>query len=273
MGTLAIALGFALMTAADDPAPAPDRSLSVERYVDLGVPSPTRSWTAVDIEVAVKALQSIDGGKATLPRRRSPKSGRLFARMVDVDNLGLALNRNLPAPQRMSEVLQHSDNLRPLLTLYYDPATQTQEFGAEFLDVMLYSMRVAEVAMIVAEEFRATLTDKARRDPVRIQGLKQTKDGFATLIVANLTILDEVRQYSTADLRRYARELADRLPAVWPLLDPTTHREFNLRLDRIGKSHPDGEVREAVRALLKAVDRPVEPSKPEAPGAPGGKPS
>jgi len=70
-----------LMGAAGSEVVAPDRSLSIDRYRELGIPSLERAWSGADHDAAVMILRDLP--RSELPRSGSSRSHALFERLVD----------------------------------------------------------------------------------------------------------------------------------------------------------------------------------------------
>src|SRR4026209_1768692 len=83
-------------------APPADSSWPVSEYLRLGMPDPDRLWLAADYRDCRDTLYKIDlNNHDALPRLDSPKSGPLFARIINPTNTLLLAERFLPSTNRM----------------------------------------------------------------------------------------------------------------------------------------------------------------------------
>lgn len=83
-------------------AQTPDRSWRVSEYVRLGMPDPGRFWMASDYVTCCNFLRQLDRtNRAAFPRLDSPRSGPVFARLINATNTLHCLEAALPAPERL----------------------------------------------------------------------------------------------------------------------------------------------------------------------------
>jgi hypothetical protein len=184
-----------------------DKSLSVGDYISQGVPSHDRDWIGADMATAAKALQQIaarDGRQ--LPRFGSENSGKLFARIVHIDNLKFYKNETLPLGQRLIDCLTYFDGLNTINKMYIHAFLQKQTTSRELIEGATACVRTTEVMAKLAGQFVETL-DKT--DPLyasRMQGLEGIKKSVATIVAGSLQTLTE-SACSTTDHKILIRQL------------------------------------------------------------------
>jgi hypothetical protein len=245
-------------------APKTD-SEKAEPYIAKGMPAPDRPWMSKDYSAAARLLGEIkaDGGLA-LPRLRDDPSGGVFARMVDPANLRMIDDEKVPFEQRFADAMGTLSAINSTLTVYLVAKDERQPFGAEFIELVLFEMRVIERVTALTDIFVAKLSDAQRAEPARQEGLAQMRSGFAQVVVGAFTMLGETKQYSPEELRGFAARLPDRLAGIWSFLPPATQSEFRLKAGDLARSHADAEIRKSMERLVKALDsRPAKKPEPE----------
>ena len=105
------------------------------------------------------------------------------------------------------------------------------------------------VLFTLTVEFWMTLSEEERRSPVRLQGLRDTKEAAAQLTRSALDFLDMTRQFGAAELEQYASELSGQLPELFVHLPAPARAEVLARLDSLAREHPLAAVRDRLNAL------------------------
>lgn len=122
----------------------PDQSLTLERYLELGVPDYTRVWHMEDYSNAFFALNTLkyENPKA-LPVRKSEKSGELFSRMISIDNLSFLQDETLPLWARADMIKWFVNTLMELKVVYTIVGTEQQYYARELMDIDIFRVSVA----------------------------------------------------------------------------------------------------------------------------------
>ena len=80
-----------------------DNSLTLEEYMNSGMPDPYRIWKSNDFALANAVCENIKSSRPKcLPVKESRKSGMIFDRMVSLDNLDFLRNKNLNTIEKLS---------------------------------------------------------------------------------------------------------------------------------------------------------------------------
>src|SRR5262245_59746347 len=129
-------LSIALSAGGPGPQFPDDASWLAAAYVEKGLPSPDRSWDGNDYVAAAAALQQIAAADVThLPRFQSPRSGTVFARLVDPRNLATLRTPELPAAMRMSQAIQLEQAVTSVLVAYLKPVSRNIMFDDEMVEL------------------------------------------------------------------------------------------------------------------------------------------
>lgn len=239
---------------------APDRSLSADEYISLGMPSYDRKWTGQDIAVAASKLQALPASQ--LPRSGSKRSGPMFARIVARDNLDIFRLSSLPVATRISASVNAVESLNAVLKVYLSAlvANPAGETGAELVELMGAELRAVEVALDLIDEYVPTLSKKDPQYSARLAGLEQIRQGLAMLLSGVLTLLgggaiDDL--HTRANLLGYCREA---LPGIVPRLSAPSQQEVLRRLNDLAEEQGDGELRPQLVALRDEVRTSIQGS-------------
>ena len=228
------------------------RPLAATELYFLGEPIPDiqRPWSSEDYRQLLDTLRKVQGSQAdALPRRGGEFTGPLYQRMVNPENFRPQLNIYVALEQRQEQARDILLHLRELLRLYLDFKAAQQPYASEALGLMSHSLRQQAVLFTLTVEFWMTLSEEERRSPVRLQGLRDTKEAAAQLTRSALDFLDMTRQFGAAELEQYASELSGQLTELIVHLPAPARAEVLARLDSLAREHPLAAVRDRLNAL------------------------
>jgi len=245
---LSVAAAVAPLAAAPD-APGPPRS--VADYVARGVPPPDRAWSAPNLQAAASALQKVKAeSPRALPRRGSPESGAVFARMVDPANLAVLRDPKVELSARLGDSLERLTALNQLVQLYFEPAIRHKLYASEVTGLIACQLDLMAGIFPLMEEFLASLPPEERETPARQSGLAKVRRGLSMMITGALTTLNETGQYGSDAVGELAERMAPVLPALLPRLEAGDRDTCTAQMRQLADGHPDGRVRRALAAVL-----------------------
>ncbi|WP_420800941.1 hypothetical protein [Pseudomonas cavernicola] len=255
------------------------RSLPAAELFYLGqkIPDIQKTWASADYLQLIGALQKIDTTQANaLPRRSGEFTGPIYQRMVSEENFRPQLNIYAPLELRQNGAREVLFQLKELMRLYFDFRAAQQPYGAEALGLMTYSLRQQAVLFTLTTEFWMTLSQREQSNPVRLQGLQETKAAAAMLTSSALDYLGLTKQFGREDLVLYAAEIGKQLPELFVHLNAAVRPEILARVAQLVEQHPYAEVRASMAELQpvltgiqadveKQLVQPATPNQPVAP--------
>jgi hypothetical protein len=138
------------------PEPQNDTSLELAVYRAAGVPDIERPWAPEDYEHCLQVFgQLLRGGRGDLPRQGSPRSGALFARIVDPSNFA-ATSRAAASPSDRARALERQLETFPGLLQSYSPANDGLDFSTEQADLGVALLELLKLALSSSRDLAAT---------------------------------------------------------------------------------------------------------------------
>jgi hypothetical protein len=236
------------------PVAPEDRSLTIEAYLQLGMPSPDREWNSEDYEQAVIVLKSLaTQNPLKLPRYDSKVSGKMFQRIVSRENLAVMLNRNLPLNTRFPLVFGYLDGVKKTLLVYYEPATRGVTMDTELVEVMGLLLKAGQESLGLANEFVATIPKDDPKLEVRMQGFAKMKIGLVGTFDGAILSLSEKKAYRTSARIRLCGYLQETLPSVIGEFPATVQTEIPLRIKRMQENETDADMKKALADLYVSI--------------------
>lgn len=211
--------------------PPTDKSLTLEEYIQLGVPAHDRIWSGNDMVQAAKTLVKIaQKGAGHLPRYQSEKSGEMFERLTADDNLDMSRNPSTPMDLRFPDTLNYMQSINQIFKLYLAAFNQHKVGDSELVELTGAILRVSVVMIKVINEFVPTLDSNDPTYPVRMDALKRIKNSMALVVTGNLQILSESHTYRPSELKRLLGYMQNTYPDILPMLPKDSRSKVLVRL-------------------------------------------
>jgi hypothetical protein len=230
----------------------PDSSLTTEEYISLGLPAPDREWVGADMGVAAKVLAGLLAEK--LPRWGSAKSGRVFARMVDDDNLSFHRNSSLSIDARLDDCANYMAGTGMLLKVYYEGFTKDVVPPRDVTELLGMMLKTVPEVLTLMTARAAMFSREEPSHSTRMQGFEQVRRGAATVIAGALQTLSEYPAYSAEDLGPVLRGLESALPRTLPLLSRETSLEVKAKVAAMANDPKLKELHTPLGKLVAVVE-------------------
>jgi hypothetical protein len=231
-------------------------------YLGQKIPDIHKPWNSADYQQLLEALSKVDSTQLNaLPRRSGEFTGPIYQRMVSEENFRPQLNIYAPLELRQNEAREALFRLKELMRLYFDFRAVQQPYAAEALGLMSYSLRQQAVLFTLTTEFWMTLSESEQSNPVRLQGLHETKAAAAMLTSSALDYLGLTKQFGREELVLYSAELSKQLPELFIHLSGEVRETLLQRVEQLAQQHAYAEVQQNMRELqpvLLAIQQDVQ---------------
>jgi len=223
-------------------------------YLGQKIPDIHKPWNSADYQQLLEALNKVDSTQLNaLPRRSGEFTGPIYERMVSEENVRPQLNIYSPLELRQKEAREVLFRLKELMRLYFDFRAVQQPYAAEALGLMSYSMRQQAVLFTLTTEFWMTLSAAEQSNPVRLQGLQETKAAAAMLTSSALDYLGLTQQFGRDELLLYSAELSKQLPELFVHLPGDVRALLLARIGQLAEQHRYSEVQATMAELLPVL--------------------
>lgn len=223
-------------------------------YLGQRIPDIHQPWRSGDYRQLHAALEQIDQRQANaLPRRSGEFTGPIYQRMVSAENFRPQLNIYAPLELRQNEAREVLFQLKELMRLYFDFRAKQQPYAAEALGLMSYSLRQQAILFTLTTEFWITLSQREQSNPVRLQGLQETKAAAAMLTSSALDYLELTQAFGRDELLLYGAELSQQLPELFVHLPAEVQAQLLARIAGLAADHRYPQVRSNLAELLPVL--------------------
>lgn len=186
-----------------------DHSLTPEEYHKLGMPDHKNVWVLDDYFKSTVTLGSLKiNNLLSLPRKDSEKSGAVFSRLVNKDNLAFVNDTTLPLHTRAYLIQQFARFPGQLYQLYTDSLKVKQYYNHELIDIDIFILFMNEQKLMLAFQI---MNSNDEADVSLQYGLKTVKYNYLKTIESLLAEQVKSKVFSVTDLNRLSTEISHSL--------------------------------------------------------------
>jgi hypothetical protein len=183
-----------------------DLSLTPEEYQKLGMPDHKNVWRFDDYFKSNITLGSIKiNNHLTFPRKESKKSGVVFSRFVNKENLAFVNDTTLPLHSRAYLIQQFARYPGQLYQLYADSSKKKQYYHHELIDIDIFILFVNEQKLMLAFQI---MNSNDEADISLQYGLKTVKYNYLKIIERLLAEQVKSKVFTIKDLNRLSTEVS-----------------------------------------------------------------
>lgn len=233
-----------------------DMSLTLDEYIESGMPAHDRTWSGTDMTTAATVLAAIaQQTPGRLPRYESERSGALFARITAGSNLDFHVNDSLPLQTRLLDAFQYMQSCNQILLLYANSFNQGATGDSEIIELSGAQLRTWVVTIKLMNEFVPSIDKDDSTYAVRMDAIKTMKGSTATAVHASLDILTESSFYRTSELKRFTGYVEATFPDILPELPDGSRSEALTRLRSLLADPKMQHLRPELDSLVATVER------------------
>jgi len=244
--------------------PSPDDSLTEDQYRAFGFPTTDHNWGLNEMSVAGMKISELTAKNAgQLPMFRSSKSGRIFAKIVDPESLGLHQPETLPVQTRFDRLAATYTALCYIVGGYAKTAQNHAGYDESAVEVTGALLRVLKAMQEQGQQILATTPKDDVNYSSRAAGYEKMGDSISLFTLAAVGGLAEPgpRPMSVPTLRRLLQHCNESVPDI---MAPLTARQRlgTMMMLRHGTFSPDPEIQKGFTLLREKVKFSVSISTP-----------
>ncbi len=184
-----------------------DYSLNTEDYLKIGMPDHNKKWTGDDYSEANITLSTLKmDAPMSLPRKNSAKSGVLFERFVNDENIAFVYDTAIPLKVRAYLIQHYPAIIGEIEHNYTIEHKGKPVYAEEILELKIFELNVQdkmlELARIIDKTDDETLTGFK-------EGMKMVKYNYFKLIPELLRAISENEQTKTEETRNLCTALSE----------------------------------------------------------------
>ena len=206
-----------------------DYSLELEQYRKMGIPDPNMVWDIDDIRTAHEILSGIKWDKPySLPRKESKKSGVLFDRIVNLENMIFLQKDTLKLHEKGYMSLEFLQFVEKWKEVYTNPIWKNQYYQRELVDININEVRVTHIMVDLTKKIMVS------DDPIDImmhEGVPKIKLNYISSLINALHTQNNTSGFLKDDIERMADSLSSSIRRNRAWMDSTSVNKIRKSID------------------------------------------
>lgn len=196
-----------------------DLSLTVKEYHKLGIPDQNKIWSIQDYTKALSFLSNLRlYHPLSFPRKFSKKSGSVFSRFIDKENLSFINDKNLSLRDKALQVQYFAGFHNDLRRMYTDELKSDQYYAKELIDIDIFGLFIYKKMFDVAGEI---INSNDESVASMKSGLKAVQFGYLRLITIIIGEQGKKEVYQVKDLETLSREVLNSIIENLKWIEPS----------------------------------------------------
>lgn len=228
-----------------------DLSLMVKEYQSLGMPDIDTVWT---YNYLVKAHGIIANLRMknffSLPRYKSRKSGAIFSRIINKDNLSFLKDTTTSLRDKALQIQSFWSFISDIGRMYTDNLRIKQYYSAELIEIYTFDMYVRKKMFELAG-----VIDKSKvPDDISMQqGRTGIIIGYVNLITFLIHEQEKTKSFSPRQLNILNSEVARSITDNIQYLDSESKQKLSDEIKKITEGSSSGSKRKHLNKILKLI--------------------
>lgn len=162
-----------------------DYSFGKDEYKKLGMPDHRKKWNSDDYAEANITLGTLmEKSPLSLPRKSSKKSGEVFARFVNEENLAFAYDTAIPLKVRAYMIQHYPRIIGEAENLYLIEANGKMVYYEEYIEILKFNLNIYHIMLDLSD-----IIDKS--DDESLSGFKDGKNSVRYFYLKFITSMTE----------------------------------------------------------------------------------
>lgn len=229
-----------------------DLSLTPEEYHKLGMPDHKNVWGLDDYFKSTVTLGSLKiSNLLSFPRKDSEKSGAVFSRFVNKENLAFVIDTTIPLHSRAYLIQQFARFPSQLYQLYTDSSKVKQYYNHELIDIDIFILFMNEQKLMLAFQI---MNSNDEADISLQYGLKTVKYNYLKTIERLLAEQVKASVFSVKDLNRLSLEVSHSLTENYKWFLPADRITITSEILAVIKQSPSHYCKNNYNKILKILN-------------------
>jgi hypothetical protein len=230
-----------------------DQSLTAEEYEKMGMPDHTKLWSNKAYTQAFNVLSKVKlNNPLSYPRKDSRKSGVVFSRFVNKENLSFLDDPSISLIDKAFEMQTLSSAQSTLRRKYTDEFRTEQYYNEELIETYIFGLyvqeRMFELARIILNSDDVHLANMKA-------GIKMVANGYVQL--SCLLLGEQIKSdvYKKKGLDRLSTEMARSLKDNLKWLEPADLQKITVSIQNAIEKAPTEYVKNQYQEVLEAIKK------------------
>jgi hypothetical protein len=229
-----------------------DLSLTVKEYEKLGMPDLTKLWSSQAYMRAFSVLSTVKlNNPMAYPQKNSKKSGAVFNRFINKENLSFLDDSNISLKDKAFEMQSFSSIQNALTQKYTDDFRQEQYYNVELIETYIFGLYVHERMLDLAQIILNSNDDYLANMKA---GIKTVINGYVQMTFFVMAEQVKSNIYQVKDLDRLSTEVSRSLIKNIKLIEPEFRDKLASHLQTLIEKSPSDYIKKNYQEVLKVLN-------------------
>ena len=231
---------------------AADHSYTLEEYRELGMPDYDTIWNIQDYETAFLVLKTLkyDWKPFALPVKDSEKSGILFSRMMNLENLSFLQDETIPLHQKAQTILWWLNIYYELIDVYTNVQMKRQYYIRELVDIDIFGVGLAQKMLDLGNEINKS---EDPSDVAMQSGVPEIQKMYIDLLAEVLGKQQHTSRYPKQTLELLSDSLSNSVRINMGLFDEDASEMIKQEMLTVIDSTSSRKIRKNYRELIEIL--------------------
>lgn len=229
-----------------------DLSLTVKEYEKMGMPDLSKLWSSQAYMKAFATLSTVKlNNPLSYPQKNSKKSGVVFSRFVNKENLSFLDDSSISLKDKAFEMQSFSNVQNTLTQKYTDDFKTEQYYNAELIETYIFGLyvheRMLDLALVIMNSNDDYLANMKA-------GLKTVLNGYVQMTFFVMAEQVKSNVYQVKDLDSLSLEASRSLIKNMKLIEPVYGQKMALQLQSVIENSSSDYIKKNYRGVLKVLN-------------------
>lgn len=228
-----------------------DSSLSLEEYQMMGLPNHSGIWSYEDYKEACAVLSNIKALKPfSLPKKESKKSGEIFYRMINPENLLFLQTDSLSLKEKAYLIQKYIDIQGCFVTAYTDLDNKEQFYNRELIDLYIFGLTIAQDMLDLGNLINESVENK---DIEMQYGFRSIQNMYLTMVLYILENQQKSYFFEIKDLERLSDFLYNSVLINRDWMEDAAVKNIKLKVQKIIDNTSSEEIKGKYSKLINIL--------------------
>jgi hypothetical protein len=241
-----------LITVSCNKSSKKDLSLTTKEYEAMGMPDHIKLWSSQAYNRAFTVLSNLKlKDPLSYPRKNSNKSGDVFSRFVNKENLAFVNDSSISLVDRAYEIQAFAGVQNKLIRSYTDDLKPEQYYDEELIDSYIFGLYLHDKMLELAIE----IYNSEEQSVINMRsGIRAVLNGYVQMSCVILGEQIKSNVYSNKDLDRLSNEVSRSLTDNLKWIQPADRQKIAVQIQSVIEKSPSDYIKNNYIKTLKVLN-------------------
>ncbi len=229
-----------------------DKSYGMKELHEMGIPNTNKIWTGKEYRKTYSVLMKIKTNEPyRLPRKGSKKSGEVFDRLTNRENMAFIKNDTIPLYVRAEAILRFLGTYDDIVDIYSNILMKKQYYTPELIETYLFGLDIMQEMLILGEK----INQSTNPDDVAFQeGFPTIQNFYISMLEKDLKIQLNSAEYSPKELETLCEGISASVKKNVSWLSPEQKKKLITNMQTVVDSTSSEKISAEYKKLIASLE-------------------